>query len=212
MRSVRLGILVLGLVVGGEVAQAAESADVISQQSGPTGGTQRPQPRTIGRLGLGVQLGGFYDVSDPALELRGWAKRLGFSVSLGRHYADPSEPGFTEVSSDAGKQFTGGVLIAFIDPRAGRRVPIKVYATAGVVHTTQARGRWERVTPGRGGGTEGEAGVEGGTGTWPYAGAGAEIGFAGLPGLAVGCELLLAPLGDGGVGPGIRFAVRYYVW
>jgi hypothetical protein len=211
MRGVRLCILILGLVVGREIAQAAESADVISQQSGPSGGNRRPS-RTIGRLGMGVQLGGFYDLSDPALELRGWAKRLGFSVSLGRHYADPSEPEFTEVSSEAGKQFTGGLLFAFINPKAGRRVQVKVYATAGVVHTTQARGRWERVTPGRGGGTEGEAGVEGGTGTWPYAGAGAEIGFAGLSGLAVGSELLLAPLGDGGFGPGIRFAVRYYVW
>jgi hypothetical protein len=192
MRSVRLCILVLGLVVGREMAEAAE-------------------PRTIGRLGAGVQLGGFYDLSDPALELRGWAKRLGFSISLGRHYADPSYPGFTEVSSEAGKQFTGGFLLAFINPKTGRRVPIKVYGTAGIVHTTQARGRWEGATPAPDG-TIGEAAVEGGTGTWPFGGAGVEIGFAGLPGLAVGSELLLAPAGEGGFGAGIRIAVRYYVW
>ena len=187
MRSVRLCILVLGLVVGRESAEAAKL-------------------RTIGRLGAGVQLGGFYDLSDPGLDLRGWAKGLGFSISLGRHYADPSYPGFTEVSSEAGKQFTGGVLLAFI--KTGRRVPIKVYGTAGIVHTTQARGRWEGAAPD---GTIGEAAVEGSTGTWPFGGAGVEIGFAGLPGLAVGSELLLAPAGEG-VGPGIRFAVRYYVW
>jgi hypothetical protein len=93
--------------------------------------------------------------------------------------------------------------------RSGR-IPIKVHGTAGIVHTTQARGRFERVTPGPDG-TVGEAVVEGGTGTGSFAGVGAEIGFAGVPGLAVGSELLFA-LGGEGWGPGIRFAVRYYVW
>ncbi len=168
-----------------------------------------PRP-AIGRLGLGAQLGGFYDLGDPALELRGWVKRVGFSISLGRHVAEPSEPGFTEVYSQAGKQVTGGVLFAFNNPKPGRSVPIKVYGTAGIVHTTQARGRWERATPGPDG-TLGEAGVEGATGYWSFAGAGAEIGFARVPGLALGSELLLALSGEG-AGPGIRFAVRYYVW
>ncbi len=210
MRSVGLCVLVLGLVGGREIAEAAESTEVISSQSGPSGADSRPPTRTIGRLGVGVQLGGFYDLGDPGVELRGWAKRWGLSISLGRHVADPSEPGFTEVSSEAGRQATGGVLFAFIDPKAGRRMKVKVYGTAGVVHTTQARGRWERVPPGPEG-TTGEAGVEGATGTWPFAGAGVEIGFAGLPGLAVSSELLGA-LGGEGFGPGIRFAVRYYVW
>jgi hypothetical protein len=133
---------------------------------------------------------------------------VGISISLGRHVADPSYPEFTEVSSEAGKQFTGGVLLAFI--KTGRRVQVKVYGTGGIVHTTQARGRWQGITPAPDG-TIGEAAVEGSTGTWPYAGAGVEIGFAGLPGLAVGSELLVA-VGGEGFGPGIRFAVRYYVW
>jgi hypothetical protein len=210
MRGVRLCVLVLGLLVGREIAEAAEPAGGLSPQSGPSGGETRPQRRTIGRLGAGVQLGGFYDLGDPAIELRGWANRVGFSLSLGRHVAEPSEPGFTEVSSQAGKQVTGGFLFAFIDPKGGRRVPIKVYGTAGILHTTQARGRFERATPDPDG-TVGEAVVEGGTGTGSYAGAGAEIGFAGVPGLAVGSELLFA-LGGEGWGPGIRFAVRYYVW
>jgi hypothetical protein len=210
MRSVRLCIVVLGLLVGREIAEAAEPAGGFSPQTDPSGAERRPKRRPIGRLGAAVQLGGFYDLGDPGIELRGWAQRVGLSLSLGRHVAEPSEPGFTEVSSQAGKQLTGGFLFAFIDPRGGRRVPIKVYGTAGVVHTTQARGRFERVTPGPDG-TLGEAVVEGGTGTASFVGAGAEIGFAGVPGLAVGSELLFA-LGGEGWGPGIRFAVRYYVW
>jgi hypothetical protein len=210
MRGVRLCILMLGLLVAREFAQAAEPAGRLSPQGGASGGAGRPEARTIGRLGAGVQLGGFYDLGDPGIELRGWASRIGLSLSLGRHVADPSEPGFTEVSSQAGKQVTGGFLFAFIDPKGGRRVPIKVYGTAGVVHTTQARGRFERVTP-LPDGTVGEAVVEGSTSTGSFAGVGAEIGFAGVPGLAVGSELLFA-LGGEGWGPGIRFAVRYYVW
>jgi hypothetical protein len=210
MRRVHLCILVLGLLVVREVVEAAEPAGGLSPQRGPSGGESRPERRTIGHLGVGVQLGGFYDLGDPAIELRGWAKRVGLSLSLGRHVAEPSESDFTEVSSTAGKQVTGGFLFAFIDPKGGRRVPIKVYGTAGIVHTTQARGRFERATPGPDG-TVGEAVVEGGTGTGSFAGAGAEIGFAKVPGLTVGSELLFAMGGDGW-GPGIRFAVRYYVW
>jgi hypothetical protein len=210
MRSVRLCILVLGLLVGREIAEAAEPAGGLSPQMGPPGGAGRPERRAFGRLGAGVQLGGFYDLGDPAIDFRGWAKRVGLSLSLGRHSADPSEPDFSEVSSHAGKQFTGGLLLAFTDPKGGHRVPIKVYGTAGIVHTTQARGRFERPTPGPDG-TIGEAVVEGGTGTGSFVGAGAEIGFAGLPDLAVGSEFLFA-LGGEGWGPGVRFAVRYYVW
>ena len=167
--------------------------------------------RTIGRVGAGLQLGGFYDLSDPALELRGWARRLGASISLGRHRADPSGPGFTEVFSDPGRQATAGVMLALIDRGSPRPVAIKLYGTAGVLNVTQARGRWERATPAPDG-TIGEAAVEGGTGTWPYAGAGAEIGLAAVPGLAVGGEVLLTWSGGDGVGAGVRFAVRYYVW
>jgi len=188
-----LSIVVLGLLVARESAQAAE-----------------PERRTIGRLGAGVQLGGFYDLGDPGIELRGWARRVGLSLSLGRHVADPSEPGFTRVSSHAGQQLTGGLLVAAIDPRGRHRVPIKVYGTAGFVHTTQARARFHRATPTRDG-TVGEAVVEGATATGSFVGAGAEIGFAAVPGLAVGSELLFA-LGGEGWGPGVRFAVRYYVW
>ena len=72
MRSVRLCILALGLLVGREIAEAAE----------------RPERRPIGRLGAGVQLGGFYDLLDPGIEFRGWAKRVGLSLSLGRHVAE----------------------------------------------------------------------------------------------------------------------------
>jgi len=211
MRSALLCAFVLAWIVDPESAEAAESTEAISQESGPSGGDQRPEPsRTIGRLGMGAQLGGFYDLGDPALELRAWAKRVGFSISLGRHVAEPSEPGLTEVYSHAGKQVIGGFLFAFNNPKPGGSVPIKVYGTAGVVHTTQARGRWERVTPDADG-TLGEAGVEGSAGYWPFVGAGAEIGFAGVSGLAVGSELLFAVSGEG-VGPGIRFSVRYYVW
>jgi len=211
MRSVLLCVLVLALVIERKIAEAAEAAEVVSQKSGPSGGDRRPKPsRTIGRLGVGAQLGGFYDLGDPALELRGWAKRVGFSISLGRHVAEPAYPGMTEVYSHAGKQVTGGFLFAFNNPKTGRSVPIKVYGMAGIVHTTQARGRWERATPGPDG-VLGEAGVEGSTGYAPIVGVGAEIGFAGLPGLAVGSELLFARSGGEGVG-GIRFAVRYYVW
>lgn len=200
MRSLLACVLALSPVVGGEIAEAAE----------PT-----PARRTIGRVGAGVQLGGFYDLGDPGFELRGWAKGVGFSASLGRHYADPSESGFTEVSSEPGKQLTAGILLALLDSGSGRKLRIKLYGTGGVVHATQARGRWEREVPGergRPGGTEGEAAVEGGTGTWFYGGAGLEVGFAALPGLAISSELLLGAGGDGGVAPGVRFAVRYYVW
>ena len=212
MRSLRFGVLLLGLLGRHEIAETAEATEVVTltQRSDPSREHRRPPPRTIGRLGVGVQLGGFYDLGDPGLELRGWARGLGFSIGLGRHTADPSEPGFTEVSSEAGEQVSGGALFAFVNPKAGHRVPIKIYGTAGVVHTTQARGRWERIPPGPDG-TTGEAGVEGTTGTWPYVGAGAEIGFAKLPGLAVGGELIFA-IGGEGFGPGIRFGVRYYVW
>jgi hypothetical protein len=117
----------VGLVAGGQTSHPAEK-------------------RAIGRVGAGVQLGGVYDLADPGLELRGWAKALGVSLSLGRHTADPSEPGFTEVFSDAGQQATVGLLLAFVD---SKRVPIKVYATGGIVHATQARGRWARATPSR---------------------------------------------------------------
>ncbi len=51
---------------------------------------------------------------------------------------------------------------------------------------TQARGRFERATD---------------TGS-----------IAGVPGLAVGSELLFALGGGEGWGPRVRFAVRYYVW
>jgi hypothetical protein len=211
MRSMRPCILVLGLLAGREIANASERAGGLFLQGGPSGAAKRPEKRAIGRLGAGLQMGGFYDLGDPGIELRGWARRLGLSVSLGRHVADPSEPGFTEVSSQAGQQFTAGVLLAFTDPRAGRKVPVKLYGTAGILHTTQARGRFERATPSRDG-TLGEAVVEGGTGTGSFAGVGAEIGFAAVPGLAVGSELLVALGGGEGWGPGVRFAVRYYVW
>ena len=209
MRSVLVCVLVLAPVIGREIAHAAEPTETVSQESGPSGGDRRPQPRrTIGRLGVGVQLGGFYDLGDPAVELRAWAKRVGFSMSLGRHVAGPDEPGWTEVFSHAGKQVTGNLLFAFINPKAGRSVPIKVYGAAGVVHTAQARGSWERVTPD---GWERVTGVEGSTGYAPIVGVGAEIGFAGLPALAVGSELLFAASGEGPTSA-IRFAVRYYVW
>jgi hypothetical protein len=168
--------------------------------------THAAEGRTIGRVGAGVQLGGFYDLRDPGLELRGWAKGLGLSISLGRHTAEPSQPGFTQVFSKAGQQATGGLLLAVINAETA-----KLYATAGLVHATQARGSWERATPAPDG-TTGEAAVEGATGTWPFAGIGAEIGLRAVPGLALGGELLLASGGDGGAAPGIRFAVRYYVW
>jgi hypothetical protein len=209
MRSAGLCVLVLGLLVGGAIAEAAEPARGLFPQTVPAGAGKRPERRTIGRLGAGIQLGGFYDLGDPAVELRGWAKGVGLSVSLGRHTADPGEPGFTEVSSHAGQQFTAGVLLAFVDT-TGRKFPIKVYGTGGIVHATQARGRFERATPGPDGAL-GEAVVEGATGTAPFAGVGAEIGFAGAPGLAVGSEVLFA-VGGEGWGPGVRFAVRYYVW
>jgi hypothetical protein len=168
--------------------------------------------RPLARVGAGVQLGGFYDLGDPGLELRGWAKGLGLSLSLGRHFADPSYPGFAETFSDPGKQATAGLLLAFINPRSGSAVPIRAYATGGIVHATQARGRWDSDTPAPDG-TIGEAAVEGQTGTWPYAGLGVEIGLRALPGLALGSEFLLAFGGsDGGTSPGVRFAVRYYPW
>ena len=84
MRSVRLCILVLGLLAGREMAEAAEPASALFLQSGPSGGANHPEKRAIGRLGAGLQMGGFYDLGDPGIELRGWAGRLGLSVSLGR--------------------------------------------------------------------------------------------------------------------------------
>src|SRR5262245_51797848 len=178
----------LGLVAGADPAHAGER-------------------RALSHVAVGVQLGGFYDLRDPGLELRGWARGLGLSVSLGRHSVEPSEPGMTEVFSEPGKQASAGLMLAFLNPGRDRAVPIKPYATGGSVHATQARARWERVTTGRGGGTIGEAGVEGQTGTWGYAGLGVEIGFKALPGLALGSEFLLTSV-SGGVG--VRFAVRYY--
>jgi hypothetical protein len=71
MRTVRLCILVLGLLVGLEIAEAAEPVGGLSPQSDPSGGERRPERRMIGRLGAGVQLGGFYDLGDPGIELRG---------------------------------------------------------------------------------------------------------------------------------------------
>jgi hypothetical protein len=183
---------VLVLAAGGRTAEPAER-------------------RTIGRAGAGLQLGGFYDLGDPAIELRGWANRIGASVSFGRHLPEVGEPGFTTVSSDPGKQVTGGVLLAFLDRGQARAVAMKLYGTAGVVHVTQARARWESATPTRDG-TIGYSAVEGGTGTWPFAGAGAEIGLAKVPGLTIGSELLFTFSGDGEVGPGVRVGVRYYPW
>ena len=76
MRSALLCAFVLACVIDQESAEAAESTEAISQESGPSFGDPRPEPsRTIGRLGMGAQLGGFYDLGDPALELRAWAKR-----------------------------------------------------------------------------------------------------------------------------------------
>ena len=114
MRSVLVCAVVLAWVIDQESAEAAECTEAIFQESGPSRGDQRPEPsRTIGRLGMGAQFGGFYDLGDPALELRAWAKRMGFSISLGRHVAEPRESGLTEVYSYAGKQVTGGFLFAF---------------------------------------------------------------------------------------------------
>jgi hypothetical protein len=194
-----------------ETAETAHSTEAFSQNNRHPGEERRPTPRrTIGRLGVGAQLGGFYDLGDPALELRAWARRVGGSFSWGRHLAEPHETGYTQVSSQAGKQVTGAFLFAFNNPQPGRRLPIKVYGTAGIVHATQARGKWQRITPGRDG-TVGLAGVEGSTGYRSFVGAGAEFGFTGLPGLAVGSEILLA-VGGEGVAPGLRFGVRYYMW
>jgi hypothetical protein len=128
-------------------------------------------------------------------------------LSLGRHTAGPDE-GFTRISSQPGKQVTGNFLFAFVNPRAGRSVPVKVYGAAGVVHATQARGSWEQVTLD---GWERITGVEGSTGYAPIGGVGVEIGFARLPSLALGGEFLLAGAGEG-PSPGLRFALRYYVW
>jgi hypothetical protein len=171
--------------------------------------------RTIGRVGAGFQLGGFYDLGDPALELRGWAGHIGVSASLGRHLPEASEPGLERVMSDPGQQVTGGVLLAFVNPKRSRPVTFKPYGTVGVVHVTQARATWQQTvapTRGRRGGVVGETAVEGQTGTWPFAGAGVEIGFGAVPGLAVGSELLLTFSGDGGAAPGLRFGIRYYPW
>jgi hypothetical protein len=187
---------VLGLSAGGAAAEAAER-------------------RTIGRVAAGLQLGGFYDLGDPALELRGWRGRLGGSVSYGRHLPDPSEPGFVLVRSDPGKQVTGGVLLAFLDPRGARAVAVKPYVTGGFVHVTQAKATWELPQPSgsrRGRTTIGETAVEGGTGTWPFGGAGVEIGFRKVPGLAFGSEALVTFSGAGGPAPALRFGLRYYPW
>ena len=190
-------LLCASVLAGLTGARSAHSADATSPR------------RTIGRVGAGVQLGGFYDLSDPALELRAWTGRLGVSFNLGQHRPEPSYPGFHEVSSDPGKQVTAGVLLGFNNPRPGRAVPVKLYTTAGLVHATQARAKWEGGPAADG--TIGEAGVEGQTGTAPFVGLGAEVGFARLPGLAVGTEFLVA-FGNGGFGPGIRFGLRYYPW
>jgi hypothetical protein len=173
--------------------------------------TARPQEprRTLGGLGFGAQFGGFFDPGDPALEFRGWFKRVGFGLSWGRHLPEPSYSGFAEVDSRPGKQVIGGLLFAFNNPQPEHRVPFRVYGTAGIVHATQARAVWEGAVPAPDG-TVGEAAVEGSTGYWPFVGVGAEIGFKRLRGLAVGSELLFAVSGEG-VGPGIRFSVRYYL-
>jgi hypothetical protein len=171
------------------------------------GATAEPGKKLSG-FGVGIQLGGFYGPEDPALDLRGWAERVGFSLSWGRHLPDPGYSEMMEVESRPGKQVMGGLLFAVNKPNPVHRIPFRLYGTAGVVHTTQARSVWERATPARDG-TIGEAAVEGSTGYWAYAGAGAEIGFARLRGLAVGGELVFAMSGEG-VGPGFRFSIRYY--
>jgi hypothetical protein len=58
-------------LVGREFAEAAEPAGRLSPQSCPSGGERRPEKRTIERLGVGAQVGGFYDLGDPGIELRG---------------------------------------------------------------------------------------------------------------------------------------------
>ncbi len=201
-----LSVLVLALVTGRATAGPPVPFEALFRNEGHSVGAPRPTQR---RLGFGAQLGGFFDLEDPALELRGWAKRVGFSLSWGRHLPEPSYSGFTEVDSRAGKQMIGGLLFAFNNPKAEHRAPVRVYATAGIVHTTQARAVWQGAAPAPDG-TVGEAAVEGSTGYWPFVGFGAEIGFTQLRGLAVGSELLFAVSGEG-VGPGVRFSVRYYL-
>jgi hypothetical protein len=206
-----LSVLMLGLVTERATAEQAESFEALFGNARHSGGERPEEPRTLERLGVGAQLGGFFDLGDPAVELRGWTRRVGSSFSWGRHLADPGYPGFAQTDSRPGKQVTGAVLFALNDPKPGRSsAPIRVYGTAGIVHTTQARGVWEGSTPAEDG-TVGEAAVEGSTGYWPFLGAGAEIRFARLGGLAVGSELLFAVSGEG-VAPGVRFSVRYYVW
>jgi len=209
MVRVFLTALVLALVTDSATAEPPESSeghfrnDVHSVRARP----QEPRQPLAG-IGVGAQLGGFFDPGDPALELRGWAKRMGFSLSWGRHLPEPSYSGMTEVHSRAGKQVIGGFLFALNNPKPEHRFPFRVYGTAGIVHTTQGGAVWERATPAPDG-TVGEAAVEGSTGYWPYVGAGAEVGFARFRGLAVGSELLFAMSGEG-AGPGFRFSVRYY--
>jgi hypothetical protein len=80
MRSLLVCVLVLASPMG--IVRAAEATELNSQD----GSSHEPQPprRTIGRLAVGVQLGGFYDLGDAAVEVRTWANRFGFSLSLGR--------------------------------------------------------------------------------------------------------------------------------
>jgi hypothetical protein len=196
MARVFLSVLLL-VVVASPVT--AETPELLRQH----------RKRTLAGFGVGVQLGGFYDLGDPALDVRGWAKRVGFSLSWGRHLPDPSYSEMVEVETHGGKQVTGGLLFAVNNPNPEHRIPFRLYGTAGLVHTTLARSVWERATPARDG-TIGEAAVEGSTGYWPYLGAGAEVGFRRLRGLAVGSELLFAVSGEG-VGPGFRFSIRYYL-
>lgn len=211
MGKVILAVFMVALVAD-RAAEPAESFEALVRYGARSSGDpSRDSRRALGRVGIGAQLGGFFDPKDPSLELRGWARRVGISLSWGRHAAEPSASGFTEIDSRAGKQVTGGLLVAFNHPKPDRSIPIRVYGTAGIVHTTQARGVWKRDIPDRDG-IVGEAGVEGSTGYWPFVGAGAEMKFARLGGLAVGSELLFAVSGGEGVGPGLRFSVRYYVW
>jgi hypothetical protein len=203
-----LSVLVLGLVT--ERATAAPPDPFGANESHSEKERSEEPRRALEGFGFGAELGGFFDLNEPALEARGWLRRVGFSLSWGRHLPDPSYPGFTEVDSRPGKQVIGGLLFAFNNPKAEHRVPFRVYGTAGFVHATQARAVWKGDAPAADG-TIGEAAVEGSTGYWPYLGAGVEVGLTRMRGLAFGSELLFAVSGEG-VGPGVRFSVRYYPW